>query len=51
MFGWLAGYRTYLSAAAMVGVGVATALGVSIPNEVWMILGGLGLGSLRAAVK
>ena len=46
-----AGYRTYLVAAAMIGMGVAKALGVAIPDEIWMVLSGLGLGTLRSAVE
>ena len=45
-----AGYRTYIVAFAMVAMGVAKALGVAIPDDMWMVLSGLGLGSLRAAV-
>lgn len=51
MFGWLAGYRTYVAAAALVGMGVAQAFGVAIPEAAWIVLNGLGLGALRAAVK
>lgn len=47
----LVGYRTYMVAAAMFGVGGAMMFGVQIPEEVWMMLGAIGLGSLRAAVE
>lgn len=46
----LKGYRSYLTAAALVGLGIAIAFHVQIPEAVWPILGGLGLGFLRAAV-
>jgi hypothetical protein len=44
------GYRTYMVAAAMLGLSVAMAMGITIPEEVWGILTALGLGFLRAAV-
>ena len=51
MLGWLKGYRTYLSAAAIAAVAVAQALGYAVPEWVIGVLGAVGLGSLRAAVK
>lgn len=45
------GYRTYMIAAAMLGLSVAMVMGVTIPEEVWGILAALGLGFLRAAVE
>lgn len=50
MFGWLAGYRTYIAAAALVGVSVAHAFGVPIPYEVDTAIIGTGLAALRASV-
>src|SRR3990167_3466553 len=47
----MAGYRTYMVAAAMFGVATAMLMGVVIPEEVWMMLGAIGLGTLRAAVE
>lgn len=47
----LVGYRTYMVSAALVGLGIAKAFGFPIPEEVWMMLGGIGLGTLRAAVE
>ena len=47
----MVGYRTYMVAAAMFGVATAMLLGVVIPEEVWMMLGAIGLGTLRAAVE
>ena len=51
MFGWLKGYRTYLSAAAIGAVATAQALGYPVPEWVFLVFGAAGLGSLRAAVK
>ena len=48
---WLAGYRTYIAAAVLVGMGVAQAFGIAIPEAAWIVVNGLGLGALRAAVK
>ena len=47
----MVGYRTYMVAAAMFGVATAMLMGVVIPEEVWMMLGAIGLGTLRAAVE
>jgi hypothetical protein len=46
-----AGYRTYVVAAVMFMIGVANVMGFPIPEEVWMMLGAVGLGTLRAAVE
>ena len=51
MFKMFKGYRTYLSAAAIAAVAVANAFGFQIPEWVIPMLGAMGLGSLRAAVK
>lgn len=45
------GYKTYMIAAVMLGLSVAMIMGVQIPEEVWAILGALGLGTLRSAVE
>ena len=47
----LAGKKTYIVAAVMVGVVVAQAFGLEIPDNVWHILEALGLGALRLGVK
>jgi hypothetical protein len=46
-----AGYRTYVVAFVLFGIGAAQAVGFPIPEEVWMMLGAVGLGTLRAAVE
>jgi hypothetical protein len=46
-----AGYRTYVVAAVMFMLGAATMMGYPIPEEVWMMLGAVGLGTLRASVE
>ncbi len=46
-----AGYRTYVVAAVMFMLGAANMMGYPIPEEVWMMLGAVGLGTLRAAVE
>ena len=46
----LNGYRTYLAAAAMVALAAAQFLGIAIPPETVILLNGLGLGFLRAAI-
>ena len=51
MLGWMKGYRTYLSAAAIAAVALANAFGYYVPEWVIGVLGAAGLGSLRAAVK
>ena len=48
---WLDGKKTYI-VAVLVGLGaVATSLGWSIPDWVWLLLGAIGLGAVRDAVK
>ena len=48
---WLDGRKTYL-VAGLIGVGAAaTALGYIIPEWVWLLLGAIGLGSVRDAIK
>ena len=44
------GYKTYIVAAILVGLGVMKFVGFDVPEEVWMILTGLGFGALRAAL-
>jgi hypothetical protein len=46
-----AGYKTYFVAAVMFMLGVVMVMGVDVPEEVWMMLGAVGLGTLRAAVE
>lgn len=47
----LEGKKSYLTAAAILVVGVLQLYGVEVPTFVWAALGALGLGFLRAAVK
>ena len=51
IFKWLEGKKTYLSAAiAVVLAGIEVFAGVKIPDVIYIILGALGLASLRDAV-
>lgn len=45
-----AGRRTYAAAAVMVALAAAEFAGVNVPPEIWILLNGLGLGFLRAAI-
>lgn len=47
----LTGYKTYLTIAIGIGVGIAQALGYPIPENVDVILGFLGLGFHRLALS
>lgn len=47
----LAGWKTYLVAVATIAVAVAKAVGYDIPEEVWAVLGALGLAGLRDGMK
>ena len=47
---FLKGYRTYIIAAIVAGLAGVTAFGIEIPEWVWIGLGAIGLGSLRAGV-
>ncbi len=45
------GKKTYIT-AVLIGLGAAaTAMGYPIPEWVWALLGAVGLGSVRAAIK
>ena len=44
------GRRTYAAAVVMVALAAAQFAGVAVPPEVWLLLNGLGLGFLRAAI-
>lgn len=46
-----AGYKTYFISAVMFALGAAMLMGVAIPEEVWVMLGAVGLGTLRSAVE
>jgi hypothetical protein len=48
---WLDGKRTYLTAGAILAVGILVGFGVQVPEYVWAALAALGLGFLRAGVK
>ena len=48
---WLSGKKTII-VAVLTGIGgVLLALGIAIPEYVWVILGALGLGAVRSAIK
>jgi len=47
----LDGKKTYLTAGLIFVLGGLSALGVVVPEWVWMMLSALGLGSLRSAVN
>lgn len=47
----LQGKKTYAAAVTIIGLAVAKHFGIAVPEEVWLILGGLGLGFLRNAVE
>lgn len=46
----LAGKKTYITAALIAAGAIAQALGYTVPEYVWALLGAFGLGSVRAAV-
>jgi hypothetical protein len=51
LLAFIDGKKTYITAALIaIGAG-ATALGYVIPEWVWALLGAIGLGSVRAAIK
>lgn len=50
MFNFLKGKKTYIVALITAIIAGAQALGYNIPNEVYAILGALGLSTLRAGV-
>lgn len=47
---FIKGKKTYAAAAAMVGLAAAEYFGVAVPQSVWLLLNGLGLGFLRSAL-
>lgn len=49
---WLTGRKTYIIAVAMVFLGLLQGLEIFVlPEEVWYVIGGAGLASLRAGVN
>lgn len=46
----LRGCRTYIIAIAFGVMGILKAFGVDIPQDIELILGGVGLASLRASI-
>jgi len=48
---FLDGKKTYIVAILTGIAGVLTAFGIVIPELVWAILGALGLGAVRDAIK
>lgn len=51
MLNFLSGYKTYLIAAVAGVLAVLGALGITVPDYAFEILGALGLYSLRAGIK
>ena len=49
MFKWMEGYRSYAVAVVAAAMAAANALGYPVPEWVLILLGGAGLGALRAA--
>ena len=47
---WLEGKKTYIVALVLAVLGAYTAMGHIVPDEVYVILSALGLGTLRAGV-
>ena len=47
---WLKGKKTYITALVIGLLAAAQALGYPIPEWIYAILGGLGLGTLRSGV-
>lgn len=49
---FLKGKKTYIIAIAIVVLGILQGYGIfAVPEWVWPIIGGLGLGTLRAGVN
>lgn len=48
---FLSGKKTYIIALVAAALAFANAMGWTIPEYVWALLGALGLGTLRAAVQ
>jgi hypothetical protein len=48
---FLSGKKTYIIATAAAALAFAQAMGWAIPEWTYVILGALGLGTLRAAVN
>jgi hypothetical protein len=46
----MTGMKTYMVAAAVMGLAVMQWFGFEVPAEVWLVLNALGLGFLRSAV-
>lgn len=51
MLDFLRGKKTYLVAALAGLLAAAQSLGYQVPEELWPILGAVGLGTLRAGVS
>jgi hypothetical protein len=47
---WLKGKKTYVIAIATFVIGGLSALGYTVPEYVYVLLGAIGLGTLRAGV-
>ena len=47
----LDGKKTYIIAVLVAVIALLNASGIVLPDWVWMLLSGLGLGSLRAGVS
>ena len=46
----LDGYKTYLISLLTGGLGIYMAMGHTIPEWVWVVLAGAGLGAVRSAI-
>jgi len=51
MLNWITGKKTYIVAVAVFVLGGLQASGIAIPEYVYVLLGALGITTLRAAVK
>lgn len=48
---WLAGKKTFIVAGITFILGGLMAVGVEVPEFVWVLLGATGLGSVRDAIR
>ena len=51
MLTWLSGKKTYIVAVAIFVLGGLQASGIAIPEYVYVLLGALGITTLRSGVK
>ena len=48
---FLNGKKTYITAFGIAAAVIVQAFGVTVPEEVWWVLGALGLTGIRSALK